>query len=455
MNYLDAIKVLHDIEDNYDVMSIKYRGVSIWPWLRVYLFDSMLPSGKSQTMSSSNVKLVLKTLFPYGPMTLFHKHKSWLFCSWEGRKLIGDKYVDYIVGGITEQEKTSLAIEWPDKNRINVPKKQLEDKYILSASWLLMFSHGLEILFRLNRFRIERKDIIDNILNHYQIHFDYLYYVRYLLAQKITMDCMLLLTNKPKVTFFECPCTSMGFIWSLHNHGVPVVEMQHGVLNASHYAYNSKYHSDIFYPDHICVFGEDEYKYFTIDNPNFCKKVTQTGSFILEKSNQFFDKDIFNDYRNKYARIIVVSGQMGYEDKLADFVDEIARISDDTLFVYIPRHPDVKLSFSSPHVLFRPGVNIYEYLKWCDIHMTISSTTCMESQFFYKPTVFYNYEGRPFDYYGKVFSQKNGAFFINRADEFLEIKDVIDKESFVYRDIYAHGHMELIKGVIDEYINNK
>lgn len=455
MDYLEAIALLKEIETKYDVMSVKYRGLSIWPWLRIYLCDSLTPASKRQTMSSSNVKLVLQTLFPYGPSALFHKHKVWLFSSLEGRKLIGDKYLDYIAGGITELEKTTLAIEWPDGNRLSIPKENLEDNYMLSASWLLMFSHGLETLFRVGKFKIEREDILHSIIEHYKVQIDYPYLVRYLFAQKITMDWILRISTKPKVAFFLCPCTSMGFIWSLHNHGIPIVEMQHGVLNKSHYAYNSLFHSDIFYPDHICVFGEDEYKYFTNDNPVFCKKVTQTGSFILEKSKLFFEKDIFKEYRNTYSRVIVVAGQMGYEDTLSVFVDKIAKLSTDTLFVYIPRHPDVELKIDSPNVIVKKGVNIYEYLKWCDIHMTISSTTCMESQFFYKPTIFYNYQNRPFDYYGKVFSERNGAFFINDPDEFARAIDEIKKEAFVYRDIFAHGHMELIKNVLNEYLNDK
>ena len=271
----------------------------------------------------------------------------------------------------------------------------------------------------------------------------------------LLMDWMLKISTKPKVAFFLCPCTSMGFIWSLHNHGIPIVEMQHGVLNASHYAYNSKFHSDIFYPDHICVFGEDEYKYFTKDNPIFCKKITQTGSFILEKSNLFFEKDIFKEYRTTYSRVIVVAGQMGYEGALSDFVDKIAKLSTDTLFVYIPRYQDVELKIDSPNVIIKKGVNIYEYLKWCDIHMTVSSTTCLESQFFYKPTIFYNYQNRPLDYYVKVLTEENGAYYINNPNDFLGIIDEVQNHNHTYRDIFAHGHLGLIKSVLNEYIKNE
>ena len=39
MTYLEAVALLHDIESKYDVMSIKYKGVSVWSFLRLRLLD--------------------------------------------------------------------------------------------------------------------------------------------------------------------------------------------------------------------------------------------------------------------------------------------------------------------------------------------------------------------------------------------------------------------------------
>ena len=452
MEYLDSVRKIKEIEEKYDVMSIKYRNLSVWPWLRIYLCDALSVKKQQQEISSSNVKIVLKTLFAYNPLNLFLKHKIWTFDNQGGRKLIGDNVEHVVLGGISEIENSTLNIELPDRIKRKYPKNRYKEKYLFSASWFLLLSHGIEVLFRCGVFKIEGKEIIDEILRDLGVDFDYLYFIRYLLAQKITMDFFLKVTFKPKVVVFLCPYPRMGYIWSLHKHNVPVVEMQHGVLNAFHFAYNSRFHSKEFYPDQICVFGEDEYKYFTEENTNFCSNVVKTGSYVLEKSLLTFDKDIFEKYREKYDTIVVVSGQTVYEKQMSSFVEEIAPFNKDVLFVYLPRLSDEKLVFKSENVIFRPGVNIYEYLKWCDIHMTISSTTCMEAQFFEKPTVFYDYDNLASTYYGNIFRRENGVCFIKNPSDFPTVKDLFRKGGFTYRDIYTHGHMGILKKVLHNYL---
>lgn len=64
----------------------------------------------------------------------------------------------------------------------------------------------------------------------------------------------------------------MGMVWSAHDNGIPVVELQHGVLNAHHYAYNPTFHSDELYPDEICVYGDVEYDYFMNHSRQYAKR---------------------------------------------------------------------------------------------------------------------------------------------------------------------------------------
>lgn len=455
MNYLEAIDAIKKIEDKYDVMSIKYKGVSVWPFLRVYICDS-LAVNKQQKMSSSNVMLVLKTLFAYNPFVYFKGHDLWTFSSQNKRKQLGEKWIAPISGGLTDICPNALTIEWPNKNRLFLSKKNLNEKYIISASWLLLMGHAIEILRRPFKIQLEGEDIMKSILNELDLSFDYNYFVRYMIAQKKTMDICLAICKKPKVVFFECPCTCMGFIWSMHKHDIPIVEMQHGVLNSNHYAYNSKFRSDLLFPDEICVFGEIEYDYLTKENPVFCKNVTQTGSYILEKSVDFFSEDIFKEFRSKYKKIVVVAGQMVYENEMSDFVKEVAPAYSDVLFIYIPRHPDTKIDFEGkPNIVFRPNVNIYQYLMWCDIHMTISSTTCLECQFLKKPTIFYNKYELATQYYGNILEEINGAVYINGADELENAFNYIENTKFEYKNIFAHNHTEKLRKVVEKYINKQ
>ena len=73
MNYLQALKTIKEIESNYDILAIKFKSIPIWPYLRIYLFDSLLESHRAQGYTGSNIKRVLKSVFYYNPIPLF-KH---------------------------------------------------------------------------------------------------------------------------------------------------------------------------------------------------------------------------------------------------------------------------------------------------------------------------------------------------------------------------------------------
>ena len=77
MTYLEAVALLHDIESKYDVMSIKYKGVSVWSFLRLRLLDCVSVNTEIK-MSKSVMKIVLKSLFYGSPLQAWKKYDVWL-----------------------------------------------------------------------------------------------------------------------------------------------------------------------------------------------------------------------------------------------------------------------------------------------------------------------------------------------------------------------------------------
>ena len=208
----------------------------------------------------------------------------------------------------------------------------------------------------------------------------------------------------------------------------------------------------MLYPDEICVYGEEEHKYFTEEEPQFSERVSMTGLYLLDRSAEFFSEDIFAKEREKYKSIIVVAGQRPGEEELSAFVDDVAKSIKDVLFVYIPRHIET-ISFSSPNVVLKVGVNIYEYLKWCDIHVTISSTTGLEAHYYKKPVVFCDFEDVAKEYYGGVINEKNGAFYIHTKEEFLALLPTLTPDNYLYRELFAHDSEKRMKSVLDRYLS--
>lgn len=451
MTYLEAVALIKTIEQRYDMMLIKYKGVSVWPLLRINIIDAI--SGNNDTMKStggSAVKQVLSTLFYYNPLKYFSKHKIWLFAGYERRKVVGEYKMLRVSGCVTEAEPDALVIEKPSKDQSSHPRKEVPEKNIVSESWLLLLVHALAILSRPFSLKLENENILENVLDEYKIKFDYVSAVKILAAQKYVFDCVLAILPNPKKVIIECPYTIMGYVWSLHNHGIPVIELQHGVLNDKHYAYNSLETSKKLYPDTLCVFGEDEYNYMKSTNCHYCNDIRKTGLYFMEVAHKSFTVDPFAEYRTNYKYIVLVAGQRGYEEQMADYVRKVSKSTPECLYVYVPRNVDAGLSFTDNNIVYRPGINIYEYMVWCDLHLTISSTTCLECQYYHKPTIFFNYAEMSTSYYGAVLTEKNGALYTNSTDEYLPTLGKVLDGFFEYKEVFSHGTIEKIREIINE-----
>lgn len=449
MTYLEAVEMLRDIEQKYDVMSIKAKGIEVWPLLRIRLLDKV--SGDDdvrKNKGASAVKEVLKTLFYYNPLMFLKKYKVWVFSHNGGRKTIGDKRVERTTGCVIDAETRTLFIEKPKAHQTEFSRKSIPEKQIVSESWLLMFVHLYAKLYPVKRIKITNEVCLKKILSDYNIRFNYVEAIRLLIAQKKVFDGLLKITHKPEKVVIECTYTVMGYVWSLHTHGIKVIEMQHGVLNKHHYAYNSKFHSDYLYPDEMWVWGDEEFKYMTSGECHFSKSVQKVGLFFLDYAKKFFTADPFLEYRNKGMTICLVAGQTGYEEEMAKYTETVASKDPDCLFVYVPRRVDTVLDFKADNILYRPNINIYEYMLWCDIHITISSTTCLECQYYKKPTIFYDYENRATVYYGDVLKEENGVVYTNNAREFSKAKEKVTHTSFEYREIFTDNTVQKMRELL-------
>ena len=451
MTYLEAVSLMKEIESRYDLMQIKYKGVSVWPLLRINIVDAI--SGNNETMKStggSAIKQVLSTLFYYNPFDYFKKRSVWLFAGFERRKEVNGLKKLRVSGCVIDACENTLVIETPGKDQSTTPRSMVPEKDVVSESWLLLFVHAYAILTKWKKIKIENECVLQRVLKEYKIQFDYIGALRVLDAQKKVFDVLLAVIHKPGKVIIECPYTIMGYVWSLHKKAIPVIELQHGVLNDKHYAYNSLYTSPILYPDEICVFGEDEYQFLTGDDSHYCKKVYKTGLYFMELAQKSFTNDIFREYRVKYEHIILVAGQRGYEEAMADYIREAAKKTPKCLYVYVPRDIDAELVFDQENVIYRPGINIYEYMIWCDVHLTISSTTCLECQYYKKPTIFYNYAEMSENYYGKVLKAENGVVFTKSVSEYEQALEKVLTTKFDYKEVFTGNTVKRIKEIINK-----
>lgn len=453
MKYLEGVELIRQIETEYEVMSIKYKGISAWSYLRLYLLDRI--TAKREFRASRSVILqVLKGLFFYNPLQLFKSYNVWVFTGSERRKRIGGKMVQRVSGGVSANEKNSLMIEKPSIGVGHFKRRDINEKNIVSEAWLLMTLRIIEMLSRPFPVKVENEELVKKILSDKKLVFDYKHYLRLLNAQRMAMRLMLGITWKPKMVMMESPYDSMGYMWAFHQAGVKVIELQHGVLNRNHNAYNAIAYEKNMNPDCICVFGEEEFNYFTKEKPSYAPIIRMTGLYMLELADLYFNVDLFGEYRKKYNRVIVAAGQSNAERELSEFVDSIARMRKDIFFVYIPRSSNADVHFSTENVLVKRDVNIYEYLKWADIHMTISSTTCLEAHYFHTPTIFVDLNHLATEYYGDILTKKNGAVYISKQEEFAGAVKELGNGDFEWKELFAHHHTDTIKKIVEDELSH-
>ncbi len=447
MDHLEVLNKIKIIESKYIVEDVKFQGVRAWPYLRIYLHDSMLDKPTRIKIKLSSIWTVIKGLLSYNPFVIFGHFRIWLFNATERRKKIGKKYVQRVSGAVHKVEASTLTIEKNGLFNDYYSKQFIDEDKIIGEVWLLILTHIIEFFLPQKGIIIEHEEILSSIKRECAISFDYKAMLKHLYAQKLAMKFFLGICHTPEIVIMECPYVSMGYVWAIKEKGIRIIELQHGVINESHNAYNVKWYSPEFYPDEICVYGSLERDFFNNRSNIYCKIVHETGLYILEEIERKCNKDVFAEYRNKYDTIVVVSGQTDWDKEILSFIKNVASKQRKILFAYVPRHP-ISIQNNEESIIINNNVNIYELLKWCDIHSTVSSTTCLECTYYSKPTIFINIHNESKIYYSQVLNEKNGAYYASDPDDFLSAMESLRKHKFVSPNFFSQNHMEKLKSIL-------
>lgn len=462
--------ILKELESEI-LKKIKYDNISIWPVLRLKFFYEFLEinqgiKSRTRKFNLNNKLIVLKQSF-YGFWNLFKliQVDFLIFSSSERRKFLNNLYYDRVAEGILSRNKDSIIIENPFPLGNHFPISKLPNKRVISESIFFILSIVLgKFSFKKNKF--QNLAILENILIEKNIpNFNYERHLKIYLGQYLLMKFILRFV-KPKAALFVYSASSMGYIRAFKEREIPVIEMQHGIINKEHNAYNI--YSDfgnLFFPDYMFTYGDLEKRVFDSNNYFIEKdKVYPIGYYFLDKCKQSYVPDF--EYRNalkeKYRKIIVFSHQEIFEVAALDFIRQIAENDESIVFLIFPRYPEkFALKDNLPaNVIIEKKLNIYQGLLIADIHSTVNSTCVMESLFFGVPNLLLNYKGYAMDYYSEILSNENHTIYANSPGEFLDyIKDnkFLDEVEIVkYSETLFKTNFENnLNETINEIINGK
>jgi hypothetical protein len=402
-------------------------GEAIWPILRLKINEELRDkdgvTSRTFKLSISKVLKLLGTFF-FGvkEILLMGNYDYWVFSSSDRRKKIGRHYVDRVACSLVLEFPKTLMIENPYPKGRHFRKEEIVDTHIISRT---IFFLGVRILeFFVNKnVKLENESLLIELLNQNDIKLDYHSILRNHIAQYRFMK-FILRKASPKAAFFVYAASSMGFVKAFKEKRIPVIELQHGVINKEHNAYViSKDYGSLFFPDYLLTYGENELTFFDENNyfihPN---KVFPIGySFFEEFSKEASDLSYEKNIRNQYEKIIVFSLQEPFEEFVFPFLTKVAELNISVYYILIPRNVlrDYGHLELPKNMIIEKNLNIYECLRIADVHLTVNSTCAIESLYFGVPNILFDYDNWATNYYANILKDPMHTKYVKTAEEFI------------------------------------
>lgn len=414
----NAVSELRLIEKKYPVEDIKYNGIEVWPIFRVYI-GAQLAFDRDRLIkpNKNNILSGLKYFFR-GFKNLFKKYEYVVFSSSDQRKKIEGKYVD---------RSDFLDTSFGDKITIETPMPEHFEKRLYPDKMSShMFLYGIEFILTklqwLKKSKLENFDVLEEILGELDVNLDYYFLIKRFRAQYRTVK-FLNRSWKVKFVLTTVPYTRYGYLYYFKENKIPVVELQHGVINKEHFAYNlEKNINNKFYPDYLLTFGDHEKKVF--DNSFYIEKSNcwAVGSFYIDYLQNRTDENIVKSRYQGYSKYIAITLQDMYDKKLLDLLGDVFRKCQNYLFLIIPRNKSEayyrEKFLISKNTVFIGDLNTYEKIKMCDIHTTINSTTAIEAPSLGTPNILFNYNNLSVEYYSDRLSINKFNAIANSPQEY-------------------------------------
>lgn len=458
MNRFTEIK---EIDTNFAVESIKVNQKEFWPFLKIFFFDQFLPRGASNASPTKKVYVSLVLAFFYGFRNWFKKADHLVFSNSGERKYFDGLWVDKSADYINKALPNTLHIELPVYS--HYPKNKLPYKNVVSFMPVKL----LEIItsYRIKgSLQIEGHSVLNEINAKYNVDFKMDGLAARFMSEYIVMK-RILKWKKPKAVFMVVPYMRMGAVLACKEMDVKVVEMQHGVIDVAHFGYiNYKECNANLYPNHLLAYGSLTKELFQLPNKTYTySNVHPIGHYFLNLiSDSPLKESVYSDQIKAAEKVIAVSlFDLKSCDTMIEVLAKVAEEKTNWLFLFVPRKtPEhVYLSMGLPkNILLMNDLNIYECIKYSDIHTTVVSTCAIESNALGKPNVLVNVNGLAELKFNDVLSNESTKYAQGKEDYISLIEDsVFPKEEGIKKSIakyFAAGFQSNLDQVLPEILKD-
>ena len=448
---------LKKIELEYPVETIAVHTTPVWPFLRYYYSFSL--NRVIANRPAFNFWRGIASMF-YGLFNWFGTYHYLHFSDSLERKFVNGKWFDKSLDYVGKLLGDTLLFEHP------LPRHYKSSEIATENVCSKLPLHGLVWIYAflfLRRIKIKNREILEAIEKQYNCSIDFEALVKKNLAQEV-VGKWLIKVYKPKAIFMQCFYTNMGFVKAFREHGIPVVEIQHGIIAAHHGAYNVyKKIEPLYYPDYVFTFGDREFETFSASNYFIDpKNVKPVGHFYIDHLNNEFKGDqTFKTILAQYKNSVTVSSQdIVEETELLAFLKHTALKSKDTLFVFFPRHKpkDYYDQFNLPsNIILTPWLNVYEAIASTDFHSTMHSTCAIEAPSLGARNILININGLALKYFSYLLDGRNLTYVANTPEEFIahlnlppkSRHEIINQNGYFIRPNYRLNVVNALKEILN------
>jgi hypothetical protein len=467
----EFVVFLHQIENEIDTEKFKVNGVDYWPRVRCTIWMNYRQSYLSK--EKKTYRTVEKD-FRNKLLSLFRSFcKGHLFYLFRFRKLrksdilfFGDvsslRNPSEVQGIYNDNFFDPLIRKFSGKRSVFIirqnfaflrPIKGLNDYHVMGLDFLLYSLKAL-LVFRKFRFPLEFIQELDRIRCNYDNIIDFIPTLNYLsrhIRMSHSFSSLMLKYLKlvdPKFVFVTHYNShlSTSMIYAAKTLGIPVVDVQHGVINHLHPTYS-------FINQNIFKLNSIPHAFIINDKTSFdvlAKWVSFKRIHALSNSNEdpslkyksklgsIFFESIETNLKSRKLILITLS----WENGISDLIVEIVNRSSDIAYFVIRLHPSTSLIEEKnlkkilQRKLFQRNYNIHcakevsldLLLEMVDLHITECSTVVIEALKFGKRSIVVSQMG--LEYYNDLV--QSGIILFSRST--LELLNYLSDENTYLMD---------------------
>lgn len=257
---------------------------------------------------------------------------------------------------------------------------------------------------------------------------------------------------RPRLVFLVCSYGRETLVEACKGLGIPVVEIQHGVLGRYHlgYSYPSSAATKRAFPDYMLLFGE--YWKKAVDFPLAEDRVRILGypHFEAERSR------VAGLHRRR--QILFVS-QPVFGERLSRFASELQLLKGATIKIVYKLHPRERRSWESRypwlkkagiHIVDDDSPTLYELFATSTAQVGVNSTALFEGLGYGLQTFIVKAPG--YEYMGDLLRQGH-ATLVENAEDVLDVAHLPTNRHVSIDEFFAPNAMARFESILDELLH--